>query len=90
MFVIQPKKQTKLTITQKLIIDHDDSNKYITTLGFNKLTAENFAATLKQANLASKSGIADFINKADFDNKLKNLNKKITLNKTKHVPDENE
>ena len=32
--------------------------------------AENFAATLKQANLASKSDIANFVNKLDFDNKL--------------------
>ena len=32
-------------------IDHDHSNKYITTPEFNKLTAEKFAARLKQANL---------------------------------------
>ena len=32
--------------------------------------AENFAARLKQANLASKSDIANFVNKLDFDNKL--------------------
>ena len=35
--------------------------KYITTQEFNKLTAENFAARLKQA---------DLVNKTDFDNKL--------------------
>ena len=36
-----------------------DSSKYITSQEFNKLTAENFAARLKQA---------DLVNKTDFDN----------------------
>ena len=36
-----------------------DDFKYITTQEFNKLTAENFAARLKQA---------DLVNKTDFDN----------------------
>ena len=41
--------------------DHDhDHDKYITASEFNKLTAENFAARLKQANL---------ITKTDFDTK---------------------
>ena len=31
---------------------HGRSNKYITIQEFNKLTSENFAATLKQENLA--------------------------------------
>ena len=56
----------KLPITQKLVklkrkylsLKH---NKYITTPKFNKLTAENFAARLKQANLASQNDTADFI-----------------------------
>ena len=39
----------------------------ITTTEFNMLTAENFAARLKQANL---------IKKTDFDNKLINLKTK--------------
>ena len=43
---------------------------------FNKFTAENLAARLKEANL---------LNKTDFDNKLTNLNKRITLNKIKHL-----
>ena len=44
----------KVTIAQKnRITYHDHSNKYITTPEFNKLTSENFAARLKQANLAS-------------------------------------
>ena len=38
-----------------------NNSKYITTQEFNKLTAGNFAATLKQA---------DLVNKNDFDNKL--------------------
>ena len=38
-----------------------DNSEYITTQEFNKLTAENFEARLKQA---------DLVNKADFDNKL--------------------
>ena len=41
-----------------------------------KLTAENFAAKLKQANLVSKN---------DFDNKLISFNKKIISNKTKYL-----
>ena len=39
------------------------------------MTAENFSARLKQANLATKAGIDNFLEKIDFDNKLKNLNK---------------
>ena len=35
----------------------------MTTPEFNKLTAENFAARLEQANLASKSDIANLVNK---------------------------
>ena len=38
-----------------------------------------FAEKLKQANLASKSDIANFVNKTDFNKKLKNLNKKILV-----------
>ena len=43
--------------------------KYINTQEFNKLSAQNFAATLKQTNLVSKT---------DFDNKLTSFNKQIT------------
>ena len=42
--------------------------KYITTQEFNKLTAKNFAARIKQDNLVSKT---------DFDNKLISFNKKL-------------
>ena len=69
--------------------DHDH-DKYITTPEFNKLTAENFLARFAQANLATKSDIASFLNKTDFDDKLKNLNKKVTSNKAKQFLVENE
>ena len=36
-----------------------DHAKYITTQELNKLTAENFAARLKQANLVSKADFDD-------------------------------
>ena len=49
-------------------------DKYITTPEFTKLTAENFAERLQQANL---------ITKTDFDNKLTSINRKIISNKTK-------
>ena len=60
-------KSKKGTITQQLkklkkVTDLDYSNKYITTEEFNKLTSQNFAARLAQANLASKNGIAAFKN----------------------------
>ena len=48
---------TKIGEAENRIPDHA---KYITTQEFNKLTAENFAARLKQADLVSKN---------DFDNK---------------------
>ena len=50
--------------------------KYINTLEFNKSTAENFTARLKQANLVTKT---------DFDKKLASFNRKITSNKTKFL-----
>ena len=57
------------------ITEHDHSVKYITTQEFNRLTADYFAARLKQANLGSKNDIAD------FENKILMKNKKITLKK---------
>ena len=62
----------------------------MTTPEYNKLTAENFTARLKQANLAAEDDITDFIKKTDFDDKLKHLNKKVTSNKSKHLLIENE
>ena len=73
---------------KKKIIDHDH-DKYITTSEFNKLTTENLAVRLLQANLASKSDFGNFVKKTHFHYKLKTLNKKITSNKTKRVLVEN-
>ena len=39
-----------------------------------QFTAEIFAAKLKQADLANKKDIANFVNKTDFENKLLTLN----------------
>ena len=50
--------------------------KYITTPEINELTAESFAARLKQPNLETKT---------DFDNKLTSYNRRITSNKTKKL-----
>ena len=68
---------TALTAFENKIPDH---SKYITTSEFNKLTAENITARLKQANLATKGDISDFVKKTDFDDKLKNLNKMVISN----------
>ena len=64
---------TKISDVENKIPNHD---KYITTLEFNTLTAENFTAKLKQATLVTKT---------DFDKKLKSFNRKITFNKTKYL-----
>ena len=64
MLVIQSKKadcMTKIIYIQEKIADHDHSNKDITAPEFNKLTAESFAARLKQAHLESKSDIISFV-----------------------------
>ena len=44
---------------------------YFTTFGFNQFSGIIFVDRLTQANLATKSGIADFITKSYFDDKLK-------------------
>ena len=54
----------KISDINKKVIDHDH-DKYITTSEFNKLTTQNFAARLSQANLVTRT---------DFDTKLTNLN----------------
>ena len=61
---------------EKKVTDHDH-DKYATTQKFNKSTSDNFTARRKQANLASKNGIASFMEKADFGDKLKNSNQKL-------------
>ena len=40
------------------------------------LTSEHFTARLKQAKLANKNDIANFVKKADFYKKLKDLTSK--------------
>ena len=57
---------TKINEIEKKLADHK-RDKYITAPEFNKLTAENFAAKLSQANL---------ITKTDFNAKLSSLNRK--------------
>ena len=58
---------TKISEVENKIPDHA---KHITTQDVNKLMTENFAATLKQATLVSKT---------DFDNKLISFNRKNNL-----------
>ena len=63
---------TKVNEILKKITDHNH-DKYITTPEFNKLAWKSFAARLKQAKLASKSDIANFVIKTDFNNELKDV-----------------
>ena len=51
---------------EKKIPDYNYLINYITIQEFNKLTLENFDARLKQALLAIKNDIADFILKSRF------------------------
>ena len=68
---------TKISEVENKIPNH---NKYITTPEFNKLTAELFAARLKQANLVTKT---------DFDNRLTSFKRRINSNKTKYLEVQN-
>ena len=81
---------TNINEIEKKISDHDH-DKYIITPKFNKLTWENFAARLAQANLTSKIDTGNFVKKkTDFEDKLnKNLNEKVTSNKSKYLLVEN-
>ena len=64
---------TKISeIKNKITTDHDH-DKYIATQEFNKLTSEHVTARLKQANLASKCDIVNFVRQTDFDDKLKDI-----------------
>ena len=81
---------TKINEIENKITTYHDRDKYITTQEFNNLTSEKFTARLAQANLASKSYIANFAKETDFDDKLKTLNKNVTSNKTNHILVENE
>ena len=53
---------TPLTAFDYKITEHSTEHSiYITTQKFNNLTAENFTARLKQANVANKGDIVDFL-----------------------------
>ena len=64
---------------EKKIPDH---SKYITIPDLNKLTVENFAERLKEAKLATKSDIDNFVKGTDVDDNLEK-NNKISSDKTK-------
>ena len=64
---------TKISEIENKITNDHDHDEYIAIKEFNRLIWENFTARLKQANLATKNDIANFIEKTDFDNKLKNV-----------------
>ena len=66
-----------------------DNSKCITTPEFNRLTAEQFTARLKQTHLETKEDIADFVKKTDLDDQL-HLDTKVTSNISKHLLIENE
>ena len=59
---------TKINENEKKTTHHN-FDRYITAPEFNELTS----ARSKQTNLASKSDIANFLNKTDFNNKLKDV-----------------
>ena len=65
-----------MTVLNTKISEIHNNSKYNAAQEFNKLTAENLAARLKQANL---------VNKIDFDKKLTRFNKRCTPNKTKRL-----
>ena len=70
---------TNINETENKFTDHHHSNNHINTQEFSRLTADDFADRLTQANLASKNDFADFVKKADFDEKQNNCNKKIQI-----------
>ena len=90
VFVKKTDYNTKSNEREKTITDHNHSKKYTTTPEFNKLTAGEVAARLKQAHLASERDSANFVNRADVDNKLLSFSKIISSNITRHVLVENE
>ena len=75
MVFLKSRFNTKISETEDKINNHDHDN-YTTTQEFNKLTADNFTARLKEANLASQNDIAIFVNKTSFDIKLFSFNNK--------------
>ena len=71
---------TKITVIEKKLTYHNH-DKYIDTLEFNTLAADDFNERLARANLVTKT---------NFDNNVSSLNNKIAINKTKHESIENE
>ena len=57
--------------------DYDYNNTYNTNQEFNKLKKENFTARLRQAKLAAKTDISDFVKVKDFYGKLKKIKGKL-------------
>ena len=53
--------------------DYDYNNTYNNNQEFNKLKKENFTARLRQAKLAAKTDISDFVKVKDFYEKLKKI-----------------
>ena len=77
---------TKISETENKITTDHDNDKYIITQEFNKLTAENCAARLEHANLASKSDFANFLKEADLNkNELNEPSKKVKAISTKEL-----
>ena len=73
---------TKISEIENKVTANHDQDKYITTQEFNKLTSLYFTARIKEADLASKTYIANSVKKIDFDNKLKDVtSNKNELNK---------
>ena len=75
VLVIQSKKtdyNIKINKIEKKITVYNH-NKHITSPEFSRFKADICALRLKRANLASKSDIANFVNKIDFYNKLKDV-----------------
>ena len=63
-FVKKTDHNTKISeFENKITTDHD---KNISAQEFNKLTSQNFAARLAQANFASKNDIASLVKKDRF------------------------
>ena len=79
---------TKINETEKKNTDHNHDN-CITTPEFNTFTGEIFNLILKQANIANKNDIANFVNKTEFDNKVLSFDKRINSNKPKQILVEN-
>lgn len=85
ILVIQFKKtgyNTNVAEIENKILGRDQDN-YINTQEFNKLMANNFAARLAQAKLATKANIADVKKETDFDKQIKNSSKSIIQTRTR-------